>query len=134
MSTDASGGGGDIKKIIIGTVSKGVMGDLTAALDPGTGSPNDMENRDAMGFGTHHAVDGTEFADGVGGGEDGGSAAAGITIRSIGGVQFVRADHPRQLVRGFDRVIDREGVVARNAKGAVDAEIGEAADDIFNNG
>ena len=98
MGADATGGGRDVEEIIVGTISEGVMGDLTTALNSGAGSSDHMENRDAMRFGTHYAVDRTEFADRVGGGEDGGSAAAGVPVRGIGGVQLVRADNPRQLI------------------------------------
>jgi hypothetical protein len=60
--------------------------------------------------------------------------APGIAIGGVGGVEFVGADHPLHAAGRLDGVINREGVVAGNSKGAVDAEIGKATDDIFNNG
>ena len=110
------------------------MGHHPTALNACAGSPDYMKNRNAMGFRAHYAVDGTEFAYRVGSGEDGGSTATSVPICGIGSVQFVGAKHPRQFVGCLDRIIDGKGVVARNSEGAVDAEIGEAADDIFNNG
>jgi len=134
VGADPAAGGGDIKKVTIDTVAEGVVSDQLLALDPCGGGADDMENRNTMSLGTHHAVDGTEFADTVRGGENGGAAAAGIAVCCIGGVELVRADHPLHPAGRLDGVINREGVIARNSEGAVDAEIGESADDIFNNG
>jgi hypothetical protein len=60
--------------------------------------------------------------------------AAGIAVSGVGGVELVGADHPLHPAGRLDGVINREGVVAGNSKSTVDAEIGKAADDIFNNG
>ena len=134
MGADPAAGGGDIKKVAIDTIAEGVVSNQLLALDPGGWGSDDMENRNTMSFGAHHAVDGTEFADGVRGGEHSGAAAAGIAVGGVGGVELVGADHPLHPAGRLDGVINREGVVAGNSKGAVDAEIGEAANDIFNNG
>ena len=134
MGAYAAAGGGDIKKVAIDTIAEGVVSNQLLTLDPGGWGSDDMENRNTMSFGAHHAVDGTEFADGVRGGEHSGAAAAGITVGGVGGVELVGADHPLHPAGKLDGVINREGVVAGNSKGAVDAEIGEAANDIFNNG
>jgi|LauGreSBDMM110SN_4_FD.fasta_scaffold217650_2 hypothetical protein len=60
--------------------------------------------------------------------------AAGIAIGGVGGIELIGTDHPLHPGGKLDGVIYREGVVARNSEGAVDAEIGEAVDHIFNDG
>ena len=110
-----------------------MVGDAAAALDPGGGGTDHVEDRNALGLGAHHAVDGAEFTHRVGGGEQGGPAAAGVTVGRVGGVKLVGADDPLDAGGKLDGVIDRKGVVPGDAKGVFDAKVCETLNHIIGN-
>ena len=134
VGADPAARRGEVEKVAIDPVPECVMGDKFLALNPCRRGPDEVEDGNAMGFCAHDTVHGTELAHAVGGGENGGSTAAGIAVGGVGGVELVGADHPLHPAGKLDGVVNREGVVAGNAKGVLDAKVCQTVDDVLGNG
>jgi hypothetical protein len=92
---------------------------------------DDMEDERALGFCAHHAVQRGQFADSISGREHGCAPYARITVCGIRRVQLVHTTDPADFPVAFDRITDREKVIAGNSKTVADTFICEALYDVI---
>jgi hypothetical protein len=63
-----------------------------------------------------------------------GAFDARIAVGRIGGVEFVAAADPTDPGIVADRIVDREGIIARHAEDIGDSEVVQAGENILNDG
>jgi hypothetical protein len=107
-----------------------MMGDLLHALVLVGRHADDVEDKRALRLGAHHAVQGRELADAVGGRQHGGAPNARITVCRVRCIQFVGAADPLHRGAAVHGIADRKQIVTGNAEAVTDAFGGQALDDI----
>ena len=107
------------------------MGDLVDALILIGWHADDVKNQRSFRLGAHHAVYGREFADAIGRHQHRRAPDARIAVGGIRRIQLVGAADPLHLRAAVNRVADRKGIIAGNAKAVFDPFCGKALDDVI---
>lgn len=96
LGADTTGGSREGRKLPIKPIAQGVMRNQPGPLNPETRRAHQMEHRETMGAGAHDAVQRTQLAHAIGGGQQGRTSNPRIAIGGIGRIQFIGGQYPLQ--------------------------------------
>jgi len=133
LDRDAASRGGERYETIEIAVAEAVVRDRADPLQSPTRMADQMEHRQVLRPGPHHAIERRQFSHAIRRAQQRRSPDAGVTVGCVGGIQLRAATDPLDRGRVVEGVVERKGVIAWHSENMPDPQRHESLGDILHN-